>query len=60
MIYAKNLWEAKRLRECTTVEAVDAEIARCQHGRAVAPNGRKRDEWIRKINWLNRVKQQLA
>jgi len=60
MIKANNLWEQKRVRDCTTVEQVNAEIDRCYNGVDAAPSESKRREWRKKLLWLGRLRRRMA
>ena len=60
MIKANNLWEADALRKHQTVADVEAQLARVRHGLEVAPTVPKKTEWQRKLNFLTRLREQLA
>jgi hypothetical protein len=60
MIQPNNLWEKDALRKHTSVADVEAQMARVTHGIEVAPTAAKKNEWQRKLNFLLRLREQLA
>lgn len=60
----KNMYEANALRKLTTLDAVDAEIARCNKGHVSAVNNpdigqHKANEWLRKLAFLENLREEI-